>query len=109
MASDHTTTVTDDSFENEVERSETLTLVDFWAEWCGPCKMIAPTIEELAEQYSERLKVVKLDVDENQRTAQKYAVRSIPSLLFFKGGQVVDTVVGAVRKQRLEEVIEAHL
>lgn len=109
MASDHTTTVTDDSFENEVERSDTLTLVDFWAEWCGPCKMIAPTIEELAEQYSERLKVVKLDVDENQRTAQKYAVRSIPSLLFFKGGQVVDTVVGAVRKQRLEEVIEAHL
>lgn len=109
MASNHTVTVTDDTFENEVEQSDTLTLVDFWAEWCGPCKMIAPTIEELAEHYSDRLKVAKLDVDENQRTAQKYAVRSIPSLLFFKGGQVVDTVVGAVRKQRLEEVIEAHL
>ena len=84
-------------------------LVDFWAEWCGPCKMIAPTVEELAEQYDGRLKVYKLDVDSNQRTAQEYAVRSIPSLLFFKGGQVVETVVGAVRKQRLEEVIEAHL
>ncbi|MBW3661112.1 MAG: thioredoxin [Gemmatimonadetes bacterium] len=109
MPSDHTSTVTDDSFESEVERADTLTLVDFWAEWCGPCKMIAPTIAELAEEYTGRLKVVKLDVDENQRTAQKYAVRSIPSLLFFKDGQVVDTVVGAVRKQRLEEVIEAHL
>ncbi len=109
MASDHTVTVTDETFEGEVEQSDSLTLVDFWAEWCGPCKMIAPTIEELAESYSGRLKVAKLDVDENQRTAQKYAVRSIPSLLFFKDGQVVDTVVGAVRKQRLEEVIEAHL
>ncbi|MDX1661778.1 MAG: thioredoxin [Gemmatimonadota bacterium] len=109
MASDHTVTVTDDTFEDEVEQADALTLVDFWAEWCGPCKMIAPTIEELAEEYSDRLKVAKLDVDENQRTAQKYAVRSIPSLLFFKDGEVVDTVVGAVRKQRLEEVIEAHL
>lgn len=109
MASEHTVTVTDETFSTEVEESDTLTLVDFWAEWCGPCKMIAPTIEELADEYDGRLKVAKLDVDENQRTAQKYAVRSIPSLLFFKNGQVVDTVVGAVRKQRLEEVIEAHL
>jgi thioredoxin 1 len=102
-------TVTDDDFDSQVKASETLTLVDFWAEWCGPCKMIAPTVEELADAYEGRVKVCKLDVDENQRTAQQYAVRSIPSLLFFKDGKVVETVVGAVRKQRLEEVIEAHL
>jgi thioredoxin 1 len=101
--------VTDADFEAQVKESDTLTLVDFWAEWCGPCKMIAPTVEELAAEYQGRLKVFKLDVDENQRTAQQYAVRSIPSLLFFKNGKVVETVVGAVRKQRLEEVIEAHL
>lgn len=105
----HVQDVTDDDFDRVVKSSETLTMVDFWAEWCGPCKMIAPTVEELAEQYDGRLKVVKLDVDSNQRTALEYSVRSIPSLLFFKGGQVVETVVGAVRKQRLEEVIEAHL
>jgi thioredoxin 1 len=102
-------TVTDADFDSEVKESATLTLVDFWAEWCGPCKMIAPTVEELADEYEGRLKVCKLDVDANQRTAQQYAVRSIPSLLFFKEGKVVETVVGAVRKQRLEEVIEAHL
>jgi len=101
--------VTDESFATEVEQSDTPALVDFWAEWCGPCKMIAPTIEELAEEYDGRLKVCKLDVDENQRTAQQYAVRSIPSMLLFKNGEVVETVVGAVRKQRLEEVIETHL
>lgn len=102
-------TVTDADFDSEVKESGTLTLVDFWAEWCGPCKMIAPAVAELADEYQGRLKVCKLDVDENQRTAQQYAVRSIPSLLFFKDGKVVETVVGAVRKQRLEEVIEAHL
>ena len=102
-------TVTDADFDTQVKASATLTLVDFWADWCGPCKMIAPTVEELADEYEGRLKVCKLDVDENQRTAQQYAVRSIPSILFFKDGKVVETVVGAVRKQRLEEVIEAHL
>jgi thioredoxin 1 len=101
--------VTDQNFDQEVSQSDRLTLVDFWAEWCGPCKMIAPTIEELAEEYEGRLKVCKLDVDANQRTAQRFAVRSIPSMLFFKKGEVVETVVGAVRKQRLAEVIEAHL
>lgn len=109
MASNGTHAVTDDNFDAEVKQSEKLTLVDFWAEWCGPCKMIAPTIDELAEQYNDQLKVCKMDVDSNQRTAQEYAVRSIPSLLFFKGGEVIETVVGAVPKQRLEEVIEAHL
>ena len=102
-------TVTDETFDLQVKESDTLTLVDFWAEWCGPCKMIAPTVDELANEYEGRLKVCKVDVDENQRTAQQYAVRSIPSLLFFKGGKVVETIVGAVRKQRLEEVIEAHI
>jgi thioredoxin 1 len=101
--------VTDTNFDEEVTRSGRLTLVDFWAEWCGPCKMIAPTIEELAVEYGDRLKVCKLDVDTNQKTAQRYAVRSIPSMLFFKNGEVVETVVGAVRKQRLAEVVEAHL
>ncbi|MDX1623983.1 MAG: thioredoxin TrxA [Gemmatimonadota bacterium] len=109
MASNSIHTVTDQSFDEDVRQADTLTLVDFWADWCGPCKMIAPTIEELADEYEGRLKVCKLDVDENQRTAQEYAVRSIPSLLFFKDGEVVETVVGAVRKQRLEEVIEANL
>jgi thioredoxin 1 len=102
-------TVTDAAFDSEVKESGPLRLVDVWAEWCGPCKMIAPTVAELADEYEGRLKVCKLDVDENQRTAQQYAVRSIPSLLFFKEGKVVETVVGAVRKQRLAEVIEAHL
>ena len=101
--------VTDVTFDDEVTNSATLTLVDFWADWCGPCKMIGPTIEELAEEYRGRLKVCKLDVDANQRSAQRFAVRSSPSMLFFKGGEVVETVIGAVRKQRLAEVIEAHL
>jgi len=101
--------VTDVTFDDEVTNSDTLTLVDFWAEWCGPCKMIGPTIDELAEEYRGRLKVCKLDVDANQRSAQRFSVRSIPSMLFFKGGEVVETVIGAVRKQRLAEVIEAHL
>jgi thioredoxin 1 len=101
--------VSDATFDDEVTNADTLTLVDFWADWCGPCKMIAPTIEELAEEYRGRLKVCKLDVDSNQRTAQRFAVRSIPSMLFFKDGDVVETVIGAVRKQRLAEVIEAHL
>jgi thioredoxin len=101
--------VSDTTFDDEVTNADSLTLVDFWADWCGPCKMIAPTIEELAEEYRGKLKVCKLDVDANQRTAQRFAVRSIPSMLFFKDGEVVETVIGAVRKQRLTEVIEAHL
>ena len=105
----HVKHVTDGDFDVEVGQSEKLTLVDFWAEWCGPCKMIAPAIEELAVEYDGRLKVCKLDVDSNQRTAQTYAVRSIPSMLLFKNGDVVETVVGAVPKQRLAEVIDSYL
>lgn len=102
-------TVTDSNFDEQVKASDVLTMVDFWAEWCGPCKMVAPVVQELAVEYDGRLKVCKLDVDSNQRTALQYAVRSIPSMLFFKNGEVVETVIGAVPKQRLEEVIATHL
>ncbi len=101
--------VTDEAFAQEIERHSGLALVDFWATWCGPCHVIAPVIEQLAEEYNGRLKVAKLDVDENQRTAMRYNVRSIPSVLLFKNGTVVETVVGAVPKPYLVERIEKHL
>lgn len=99
----------DQSFESEIESGEGLAMVDFWAEWCGPCRMVSPIVEELAEDYEGQIKVAKVDVDESQRTAQKFNVRSIPSILFFKDGEHVDTVVGAVPKQQLEAKIEKHL
>ncbi len=101
--------VTDGEFEAEVLNSSTPVLVDFWAEWCGPCKAIAPTLEELAGDYGERLKVVKVDVDENQQRAQQYNIRSIPQLLLFKDGNEVDRIIGAVPKSQLTEKIEPHL
>jgi len=101
-------TVTDESFEQEIESSEGLAIVDFWAEWCGPCRMVAPVVEELAVEYAGTLKVAKLDVDENQRTAQRFSVRSIPTILFFKDGRHVDTVIGAVPKAALERKIQQH-
>ncbi|MFB6240526.1 MAG: thioredoxin, partial [Gemmatimonadota bacterium] len=91
------------------EEAEGLAMVDFWAEWCGPCRMVSPIVEELAEEYEGDVKVAKVDVDESQRTAQKFNVRSIPSILFFKDGEHVDTVVGAVPKEQLEAKIEEHL
>ena len=101
--------ITDDTFEREVLQSDTPVIVDFWATWCGPCKMIAPILEEIAAEYSEKLKIAKLDVDSNAKTAGKYNIMSIPSLLFFKNGEVVDQVVGAVPKaqltQRLQKVL----
>ncbi len=100
--------VTDESFTDEVEGADGLAMVDFWAEWCGPCKMVSPIVEELAEEYSDRVTVAKVDVDENQQTAQRFGVRSIPSILFFKDGEHVDTVVGAVPKAQLVEKIEEH-
>ena len=101
--------VTDGDFAQEVEQHEGVTMVDFWAEWCGPCRMVAPIVEEIAGEYDGRVKVVKLDVDANQDTAARFNVRSIPSLLFFRNGQHVDTVVGVVPKAHLVEMIEQHL
>jgi thioredoxin 1 len=104
-----TLAVTDDSFTAEVEQVKGLVLVDFWATWCGPCQMIAPILRQLADEYDGRLKVAKVDVDENQRTSMRFNIRSIPSVLFFKDGKHVDTVVGAVPKAAFVQKIEAHL
>ncbi len=101
--------VTDADFAREVEQHEGVTIVDFWAEWCGPCHMIAPIVEEIAQEYDGRVRVAKLDVDANQRTAMRFDVRSIPSILVFKNGQHVDTVVGVVPKAQLVEKIEQHI
>lgn len=101
--------VTDADFADKVENSEGLAVVDLWAVWCGPCKMIAPVLEELASEYAGKVSFFKLDVDNNPATAQKYTVRSIPTLLFFKNGEVVDTVIGALPKDKLMEVISKHL
>ena len=94
--------VTDDTFEQEVLKSDVPVIVDFWAEWCGPCKMIAPIVEEIGNQYDGKLKVAKVDVDSNTKVATQYGIMSIPSLLFFKGGEVVDQIVGAVPKKDIE-------
>lgn len=100
---------TDGNFESEVLKSEVPVLVDFYADWCGPCKMMAPVIEELSTQYEGKAKIGKLDVDQNGATAQKYKVMSIPTMLLIKNGEVVDTVVGAVPKQQLEARIQSVL
>ena len=105
----HPTQITDDQFESEVIKSSTPVLVDFWAEWCGPCKAIAPTLEEIAGDYGDRLKVVKVDVDENHQSATQYGIRSIPSRLLFKDGAEVDRIIGALQKQQLMEKIDSHL
>ena len=101
--------VTDSNFQNEVLKSDKPVLLDFWAEWCGPCKMIAPVVEELAKEYDGKLKVGKVDVDSNQQTSMQYGIRSIPTLLIFKGGKVVDQLIGAVPKKMLAEKVAKHL
>ncbi len=102
-------TVTDDNFKTEIEGADGLSIVDFWAAWCGPCRMVAPIVEQIASEYAGKLKVGKLDVDSNQQTAAKFNIRSIPSILFFKNGQLVDTVVGAVPRPQLERKIQEHM
>lgn len=101
--------VTDSSFKDEVLDSELPVLVDFWAPWCGPCRMVAPVVEEIAEQFDGQLKVVKLNTDENPTVASQYGIRSIPTLMIFKGGQRVDMVVGAVPKTTLANTVEKYL
>lgn len=104
-----TVTVTDENFATEIEGANGLSMVDFWAAWCGPCRMVAPIVEQIASEYQGQVKVGKLDVDANQRTAVRFNVRSIPSILFFKDGQLVDTVVGAVPKPMLERKVKELL
>ena len=99
----------EDNFQKEVLESDIPVLVDFWAEWCAPCLMIAPTIEELAQEYSGRLKVGKLNVDENQNLAAKYGIQGIPTLLIFKDGQIIEQIVGALPKEALKSKIENAL
>lgn len=107
--SDNVIHATDASFDQQVLESDVPVLVDFWAPWCGPCKMIAPALDQLADEYAGRAKIVKVNVDENQATALKYQVRSIPLLLVFKNGQVQDSQVGAVGKPQLAALIDKAL
>ena len=101
--------VTDDSFDADVLKSETPVIVDFWAEWCGPCHQIAPALEELAEEMSDKVVVAKLNIDENPSTPSKYGVRGIPTLMLFKDGQVAATKIGALPKSKLVEWVESSL
>lgn len=101
--------VSDATFEQEVLANDLPVLVDFWAPWCGPCRVVGPIVEEIAQQYEGRVSVVKLNTDENPSTAGRYGIRSIPTLILFKGGKPVDTVVGAVPKATLNTVLEKHM
>jgi thioredoxin 1 len=109
MAGPNTLEFTDQNFDQEVLQSEVPVLVDFWATWCGPCRMIAPHVDAVASQYQGKVKVGKVDVDNNQGTAARFQVRGIPTLLVFKGGQVVDQVVGAVGQDKLSQMLDSQL
>jgi thioredoxin 1 len=109
MAGANTLTFTDAAFDQEVLKSDVPVLVDFWAEWCGPCRMLTPTVDAIATDYAGKLKVGKLNVDENGGTAMRYNIRGIPTLLLFKGGQIVGQKVGAVGKTDLQKMVDAHV
>jgi thioredoxin 1 len=109
MAGKNTLDFTDSSFDQDVVNAETPVLVDFWAEWCGPCKMIAPAVDAFAEEFAGKVKVGKVNVDENAATAQRFNIRGIPTLLLFKGGKVVEQRVGAVGKGELVRMVEPHV
>jgi thioredoxin 1 len=109
MAGQNTLTFTDGSFDRDVLQSEAPVLVDFWAEWCGPCRMMAPTIDAVANDYLGKVKVGKVDVDSNGDTAMRYNIRGIPTLLLFKGGRVVEQRVGAVGKSEVQKMLDAHV
>jgi thioredoxin 1 len=107
--SDKIVHVTDDDFENEVLQSNAPVLVDYWAEWCGPCKMIAPVLDEIADEYNGRIKVAKLNIDDNPNTPPRYGIRGIPTLMLFKDGEVEATKVGAVSKSQLTAFIDSNI
>ncbi len=101
--------ISDDTFEEEVLKSELPVLVDFWAVWCAPCQMIVPTLEHLAQNYKEKLKVFKINIDENMKTPAKFGIRSIPTLLLFSGGELKETIVGALPQNKIIDAISKHL
>jgi len=109
MAGENTLTLTDAQFDQDVINSDVPVLVDFWAEWCGPCRMMSPTIDAVANDYAGRVKVGKLNVDENGQTAMRYNIRGIPTLLLFKGGKIVEQKVGAVGKSDVAKMLDAQL
>lgn len=109
IVSDRIVYLSDDSFDSEVLQSELPVLVDYWADWCGPCKMIAPVLEEIAEEYEGKIKVSKLNIDENSATPPKYGIRGIPTLMLFKGGNVEATKVGALSKSQLTAFIDSNI